>query len=214
MIWLLSLLISISQSSECSYPEKWWAPVTGSVPSWEILPQSVSCNEKKVILSKRNELGILSNFADTAFTLDSRKYASVEGFWQMMKYPEDLKDLSDPRNDSSVSWPYTREQVSMMSGSEAKDAGKTANANLKKLNINWITYTSKKIEYKGVDQNLHYKIIYRAMKQKMIENPEVKSLLIKTKGLELMPDHKVEENPPKAYRYYDIWMELREEIFN
>ena len=41
-----------------------------------------------MILSKRNELGILSNFAATPFTLYGKRYASVEGFWQMMLYPE------------------------------------------------------------------------------------------------------------------------------
>jgi hypothetical protein len=45
-----------------------------------------------VILSKRNELGILSNFAPTPFTLHGKRYASVEGFWQMMLYPENSND--------------------------------------------------------------------------------------------------------------------------
>lgn len=209
LFWFLSLSL-VFGAGDCLYPEEWWEPATQNISDWEILPQSVSCKDKKVILSKRNELGIFSNFAATPFVLDSRKYASVEGFWQMMKYPENLKDQSDPRNDPKVVWPYTREQVAKMAASQAKDAGKIANSNLKKLNISWITYEGQRIDYKGKDQSLHYKIIYKALKAKMDQNPEVKKILLKTKGLELLPDHKVEDNPPPAYRYYDIWESLRD----
>jgi len=38
-----------------------------------------------------NELGLLSNFAPTPFVFHGQRYASVEGFWQMMKYPEGAK---------------------------------------------------------------------------------------------------------------------------
>ena len=73
------------------YPKHWWTPVEKSqLHSWEIPPQSAKPGE--VILSKRNELGILSNFAETPFTLDGVTYQSIEGFWQMMKYPENSKD--------------------------------------------------------------------------------------------------------------------------
>ena len=61
-------------------------------PSWEILPQEARPGE--VILSKRHELGLLSNFAPTPFTFHGKRYASLEGFWQMMLYPE---GPGDPR---------------------------------------------------------------------------------------------------------------------
>src|SRR5437870_13905798 len=69
------------------YPSHWWAPVSKEgAPDWEILPQEAGPGE--VILSKRHELGLLSNFAATPFTFHKKRYASLEGFWQMMKYPE------------------------------------------------------------------------------------------------------------------------------
>src|SRR5262245_12387786 len=75
------------------YPAHWWTPIEDpNKPSWEILPQEAGPGE--VILSKRNELGLLSNFAPTPFVLRGKRYASLEGFWQMMKYPE---GPSDPR---------------------------------------------------------------------------------------------------------------------
>jgi hypothetical protein len=79
------------------YPAHWWTPVTDAhKPDWEILPQAAKPGE--VILSKRNELGILSNFAATPFTFRGARYASVEGFWQMMLYPEGADDPRARRN--------------------------------------------------------------------------------------------------------------------
>src|ERR1700744_5676814 len=73
------------------YPAKWWQPVSSeSAPAWELLPKAAAPGE--VILSKRNELGLLSNFAPPPFTLHGNRYASLEGFWQMMKYPETADD--------------------------------------------------------------------------------------------------------------------------
>ena len=77
---------SPAQSSQGNsrYPSHWWAPVPREgAPAWEILPQEAGPGE--VILSKRNELGLLSNFAATPFTFHGQRYASLEGFWQMMK---------------------------------------------------------------------------------------------------------------------------------
>src|SRR2546423_15610192 len=74
-----------------SYPARWWTPVSNKgAPSWEVLPQEAGPGE--VILSKRNELGLLSNFAATPFKFRGKHYASLEGFWQMMKYPEGPED--------------------------------------------------------------------------------------------------------------------------
>ena len=73
------------------YPEHWWTPVPADqAASWEVLPQQAQPGA--VILSKRNELGLLSNFAATPFELDGKRYASVEGFWQMLLYPEGPTD--------------------------------------------------------------------------------------------------------------------------
>ena len=61
------------------YPAHWWTPVPKEgAPTWEILPQEAGPGE--VILSKRNELGLLSNFAATPFEFHGKRYASLEGF--------------------------------------------------------------------------------------------------------------------------------------
>jgi hypothetical protein len=86
---LLLLLLAIGHASlqtlPAGYPSHWWTPAPKEgAPVWEILPQEARPGE--VILSKRNELGLLSNFAATPFTFRGQRYASLEGFWQMMLY--------------------------------------------------------------------------------------------------------------------------------
>ena len=91
------------------------------------MPQEAGAGE--VILSKRHELGLLSNFAPTPFVFHRKKYASLEGFWQMMLYPEGPDDprATFPGNE----WKYTRDQVAQMTAFEAKSAGSLASANMK-----------------------------------------------------------------------------------
>lgn len=77
---------AMGNSANSRYPAHWWAPVSKEgAPDWEILPQEAGPGE--VILSKRHELGLLSNFAPTPFVFRGRRYASIEGFWQMMLTP-------------------------------------------------------------------------------------------------------------------------------
>ncbi len=118
------------------YPTHWWTPVpTNGAPSWEIFPQDAGSNE--VILSKRNELGLLLHPAATPFTFHGKTYASLEGFWQMMKYPE---NANDPRATyRGLEWILTREQVSQLTAFDAKHAGTTADANMKKMGITLVT---------------------------------------------------------------------------
>src|SRR5262245_8205199 len=119
---------------EAKYPAQWWAAVTKEgAPAWEILPQEAGPGE--VILSKRHELGLLSNFAATPFVFHGQRYASVEGFWQMMLYPE---GAADPRAKfPGLEWKYTRDQVAQMVAFEAKHAGDLAGANMKQMGITW-----------------------------------------------------------------------------
>jgi hypothetical protein len=90
---VLSFAAVFLAQSAANYPAHWWAPIPeAQKASWEILPQAATPPE--VILSKRNELGILSNFAATPFKFRGKRYASVEGFWQMMLYPEGTDDAA------------------------------------------------------------------------------------------------------------------------
>src|SRR6266581_8341998 len=135
------------------YPAHWWTTVIDpKKPDWEILPQEAGPSE--VILSKRNELGLLSNFAPTPFVFRRKRYASLEGFWQMMKYPE---GLDDPRAKfPGLEWKYTREQVAQMVGFEANHAGALASENMTKMRLNWVSFEGKRFEYKPAVPAEHY----------------------------------------------------------
>lgn len=192
------------------YPEKWWEPVNDSQkPAWEILPQEADKNKKEVILSKRNELGILSNFAATPFILKGKKYASIEGLWQSLKYPENDKD---ERALLSSKWPFKRTQVEQMTAFEALKAGKKANEIMKEIHIPWVSFHGEKIDYKSKGMERHYEIIEAAARAKIDQNPEAKKILIATGDLILKPDHHEDKDSTKAWRYYEIYMKLRLEL--
>ena len=164
-----------TDSAVMTYPATWFAAI--NEPSWEILPQERHAGE--VILSKRNELGILSNFAATPFELYGKRYASVEGFWLMMLYPGGPED--ERAKDKRVSWKFTREQVAQMTAFEAKSAGSLAEENVKTLGIDWVTFDGKRFPYRSTPisgevrrPGEHYKPIIAAMRAKADQNPEVK----------------------------------------
>jgi predicted NAD-dependent protein-ADP-ribosyltransferase YbiA (DUF1768 family) len=196
-------------TTKLSYPAHWWAPVSKEgAPSWEILPQEAGPGE--VILSKRNELGLLSNFAATPFEFRGKRYASLEGFWQMMKYPE---GPDDPRAKfPGLQWRYTREQVGQLVSFEAKRAGTEAEANMKKMGIDWVTFEGRRMPYRPKEPGEHYRLIVEATWAKVRQNTDVRRVLLSTGDLVLRPDHHQEADSPAAWRYYEILMEIRREL--
>ena len=191
------------------YPAHWWAPVSSEgAPSWEILPQAAGPGE--VILSKRHELGLLSNFAPTPFTFRGRRYASLEGFWQMMLYPE---GPDDPRAKfSGITWPHTRDAVAQMTAFVAKDAGTVAEANMAKMGITWVTFEGKRIDYRPAKAGAHYDLIVAATVEKVRQNPDVRRVLLATGDLILKPDHHQAPNAPAAWRYFEILTKIRADL--
>ena len=209
MILVLLPLAAVLVQAPAAYPAHWWTPVPEEQKAWwEILPQAAKPGE--VILSKRNELGTLSNFASTPFTLRGKRYASVEGFWQMMLYPE---GPGDPRAKApGIVWPHTREQVAQMTAFEAKDAGTLGEANMRKMGIGWVTFEGKRMVYRSRTKGEHYRLIVEAMRAKLAQNPKVREILLATGDLILRPDHVTDPDEPPEWRYHEIWMEIRREL--
>ena len=204
----LAVAIAVAQPGG-RYPAHWWTPVSeDQKPAWEVLPQAAKPGE--VILSKRNELGILSNFAATPFTLRGRRYASVEGFWQMMLYPE---GPGDPRAKApGITWPHSRQEVAEMTGFEAKDAGTLAQENMRKMGIDWVTFEGRRMEYRSKKKGDRYCLILEAMRAKLAQNPKVREILLSTGDLVLLPDHIQEADPPPEWLYFKIWVDLRSDL--
>jgi predicted NAD-dependent protein-ADP-ribosyltransferase YbiA (DUF1768 family) len=198
-------------AARTNYPAHWWTPVPTNGPAvagWEILPQAAAPGE--VILSKRNELGLLSNFAATPFTFRGQRYASLEGFWQMMKYPE---GDHDPRATfPGLNWTYTRAQVAQMTAFEAKRAGDLGSENMKRMGITWVTFEGKQMEYRTPEPGELYQLIVAATREKVRQNPDGQKVLLATGDLILKPDHHQETNAPAAWRYYEILTQIRTEL--
>jgi predicted NAD-dependent protein-ADP-ribosyltransferase YbiA (DUF1768 family) len=192
------------------YPAHWWAPVDKEgAPGWEILPQEAGTGE--VILSKRDpELGLLSNFAATPFEFRGKVYASLEGFWQMMKYPE---GPDDPRaKHPGLVWPHTRDEVAQMTAFDAKRAGDVASQNMSQMGIDWVTFEGRQFPYHADEPSDHYRLIVEATREKVRQNPDVERVLLSTGDLVLKPDHRQERDAKAAWRYYDILTEIRREL--
>jgi predicted NAD-dependent protein-ADP-ribosyltransferase YbiA (DUF1768 family) len=196
-------------ATNARFPEHWWKPVPREgAPGWEILPQEAGPGE--VILSKRHELGLLSNFAATPFKFRGKSYASLEGFWQMMLYPE---GPDDPRAKfPGLKWQYTRDEIAQMTAFKAKAAGTLAEENMKKMGIDWASFEGKRFEYRPAKPGEHYRLIVAATWEKVKQNPEVKKVLLSTGDLVLKPDHHTEPNAPTAWRYYEILTDIRRRL--
>jgi predicted NAD-dependent protein-ADP-ribosyltransferase YbiA (DUF1768 family) len=205
----LPALGQVDRTEGGRYPAHWWDPVPEAArASWEILPQEAGPGE--VILSKRHELGLLSNFAPTSFVFRGRRYASLEGLWQSMKYPEGTDDprLADPE----VEWPHTRDEVAAMVSFQANEAGRRADEIMELLGIDWITFRGERIRYMTDGQARHYEIIEAATRAKLRQNPGIQPILLATGDLILKPDHVTDPEAPPAWRYDEIWMKLRAEL--
>jgi predicted NAD-dependent protein-ADP-ribosyltransferase YbiA (DUF1768 family) len=191
------------------YPAHWWAPVSPEgAPAWEILPQAAGPGE--VILSKRHELGLLSNFAATPFTYREVRYASLEGFWQMMKYPE---GPDDPRaRFPGLTWTHTRAQVAQLTAFEAKQAGDLAEQNMKAMGIDWVSFEGRQFPARPAEPGEHYRLIVEATEAKVRQNPTVQKVLLATGDLVLRPDHHQPANAPAAWRYYEIMTAIRKQL--
>ena len=193
------------------YPRHWWEPVPDDqAASWEILPQEARRGE--VILSKRNELGLLSNFAETPFVVHGKRYRSVEGFWQMMKYPDGPSDAR--AHFPGIKWKFTREQVAQMVGFDAKTAGDLASETMKKMGIDWVSFEGRRMKYWTPEKGEHYDLIVEATWAKISQNPQARHVLRLTGDLILRPDHHQSPNAPPAWRYHQILMMIRKGFRN
>jgi predicted NAD-dependent protein-ADP-ribosyltransferase YbiA (DUF1768 family) len=196
-------------AARARYPAHWWAPVSKQgAPDWEILPQEAGPGE--VIVSKRHELGLLSNFAATPFVFRGKRYASLEGFWQMMLYPE---SPGDPRATfPGLAWAHTRDEVSRMTAFDAKAAGTIAEQNMTRMGIDWVSFEGRRFPYRPERPGEHYALIVAAMREKVGQNADVRTVLLATGDLVLKPDHHEEPNARAAWRYCDILMMIRAEL--
>lgn len=114
---------------------------------------------------------LLSNLAHTPFELDGMRYASVEAFWQGLKYSDTAK-----RSDIA---PY-HGLISKKSG----DAGDNE----------WsFIYLWKRYDIGGVG---HQQLMYCAIRAKLEQNPDVLKLLLATGNVKIIHEPKKKDGTP------------------
>lgn len=133
--------------------------------------------------------GRLSNFSADPFTLDGVRLASVEGFIQGIKFPE-----NDPR----------RKRAFQSTGRDAKRLGMEAERK-------FVWWQGQVILYRSPE---HQHLIEHAIRAKFEQNPEALKALLATKGATLTHDLGHPESPRTslpAKVFCDILTRIREE---
>lgn len=130
---------------------------------------------------------LISNLARAPFELDGRHYASVEGFWQGLKFPSQ----------------EARDRIAELSGMQAKRAGKAAPSS------EAFVYGGRVVRT-GSPQ--HWKLMFRACKAKFRQNEAARTALLGT-GRRILV-HRVRKDSvtiPGAIMA-DIWMRIRKAL--
>jgi predicted NAD-dependent protein-ADP-ribosyltransferase YbiA (DUF1768 family) len=131
----------------------------------------------------------LSNFSADPFSLDNTSLASVEGFIQGIKFPE-----NDERRKKAFS----------SSGKEAKKIGEGVQGE-------FVWWQGEAISFRSRE---HFGLIEKAIRAKFDQNPEAESALLATKGLDLIHELEEPESPttslPKEV-FIEILTRIREE---
>ncbi len=129
------------------------------VPSSTPSPINVASNSQNLTEA------LLSNLAYTPFSLDGRDYASVEAFWQWLKYANEEE----------------RKRIATLSGIESKKVWNNGD-NTERFEYNGVMYL--------VWSEEHQHLMRRAIRAKMEQNSNVLSLLLATGNTPIIHDPK------------------------
>lgn len=147
-----------------------------------------ACREPININAKAPKpLDLISNFAATPFELDGEAYASIEGFWQGLKF----SDLTE------------RRRVAALSGPEAKDAGGRAPAS------DLIVYGDELIRAGTWD---HWQLMERACRAKFGQQEGARAALLSTGERPLMHQMRRDSRTIPGVVVAQIWMRIRETL--
>lgn len=115
---------------------------------------------------------LLSNLAHTPFVLDWKQYASVEAFWQWLKYSRE----------------EDRARIADMHGITSKKIGNEGDNQGGTFEYLWKVYTAGSSE--------HQKLMYRAIQAKLEQNPDVLKLLLATGNVTIIHEPKKKDGTP------------------
>jgi predicted NAD-dependent protein-ADP-ribosyltransferase YbiA (DUF1768 family) len=151
--------------------------------------QADACNEPLNVISTSTDpaLRLISNFAATPFVLDGRPYASVEGFWQGLKYPGGAE----------------RRRIAALSGGQAREAGEAQPYGPT------ITYEGQTIP---VGTWGHWQLMERACLAKFTQHEEAQLALLSTGERTLVHRVRRDSRTIPGVIMADIWMKIRRRL--
>jgi predicted NAD-dependent protein-ADP-ribosyltransferase YbiA (DUF1768 family) len=148
-----------------------------------------ACNEPINVtsMSPDPQVKLISNFAHAPFELDGEEYASVEGFWQGLKF--------EKRAD--------RRRIAELSGKQARNAGEEQPYGES------ITYAGEAIP---VGTWRHWELMERACRAKFTQNDEAREALLATGNRPLTHRVRRDSKSIPGVIMADIWMRIRRSL--
>ena len=149
-------------------------------------PEAEARHEPINVTSRSTDpaIQLISNFAHTPFELDARRYASVEGFWQGLKF-------SDPER---------RREIASLHGKEAMRAGADAPQ-------------STTFEYQGQTVRIgtfeHWRLMHLACRAKFTQHEASRNSLLGTGERPLAHITRNDSRTIPGVIMADIWMRIR-----
>jgi predicted NAD-dependent protein-ADP-ribosyltransferase YbiA (DUF1768 family) len=151
-------------------------------------PEADACRQPINITSRSPmPLRLISNFAHTPFVLDGVTYASVEGFWQGLKFADEIE----------------RRRLADLFGSAAKDAG-------------FYAPTASCIHYEGRSIRIgtfeHWQLMQNACQAKFEQNSAARDALLSTLNRPLIHQVARDSKTIPGVIMADIWMQIRSKL--
>jgi predicted NAD-dependent protein-ADP-ribosyltransferase YbiA (DUF1768 family) len=149
-------------------------------------PREDACREPLNVAYRSPDwrIKLISNFAPTPFELDGRMYASVEGFWQGLKFPAEAD----------------RRGIAALYAGTAKRAGEEA-------------VPAKTFEYEGArfypGTHAHWKLMERACWAKFSQNEDARSALLATGTRPITHVMRRDSTTIPGAIMSEIWMRIR-----
>lgn len=149
-------------------------------------PRLDACREPINVTSRSPDamLRLISNLAHTPFELDGNAYASVEAFWQGLKFPDAER----------------RRQISRLHGLEARSAGFDAEAS------DTLIYSGRTIRVGTSD---HWHLMYLACRAKFSQHEQARAALGGTGDRPLLHKTRRDSRTIPGVVVADIWMRIR-----
>jgi predicted NAD-dependent protein-ADP-ribosyltransferase YbiA (DUF1768 family) len=150
-------------------------------------PRAEACREPINVTSQSTDpqIQLISNFASTSFELDGQRYASVESFWQGLKFPDK----------------FQRAQLALLEGHAARKAGEQA------VESHTFEYGGRTIRRGTAD---HWDLMLAACRAKFDQQKEAREALLQTGSRPLVHKTRRDSRNIPGVIMAGIWMAIRD----